>query len=125
MATQRLAQLATHAKKIVEPVYKAARSETVHSYEQMMKANAEYVVSDPVAAEKLAKQWFYTKMSQVPGGIKASEAELGQLKGKLRNWKDLSAQEMGVLLAFGAELFAWFSIGEIVGRGGSITGYDI
>jgi len=26
---------------------------------------------------------------------------------------------------FGAELFCWASIGEIIGRGGSITGYDI
>jgi hypothetical protein len=26
--------------------------------------------------------------------------------------------------AFGAELFAMFVIGEIVGRGGTLTGYD-
>ena len=106
-------------------MYTRLRTETVKSYEQMMAANKEYVVADAVAADKLAKQWFYTKMSQIPGGIKASEAELGVLKGKMRGWKELSAQEMGVLVAFGAELFAWFSIGEIVGRGGSITGYDI
>lgn len=124
-ATQKLASLASQARKVVDPLYARLRAETVKSYDQMMAANKEYVVADAAAADKLAKQWFYTKMSQVPGGIKASEAELGVLKGKLRNWKDLSAQEMGMLVAFGAELFAWFAIGEIVGRGGTISGYDI
>lgn len=124
-ATQKLASLATQARKVADPLYARLRAETVKSYEQMMAANKEYVVADAVAADKLAKQWFYTKMSQIPGGIKTSAAELGVLKGKLGGWKELSAQEMGVLVAFGAELFAWFSIGEIVGRGGSITGYDI
>ena len=112
------------ARKVIDPLYATLRKETISGYEQMMAANKEYVVADAAAADKLAKQWFYTKMSQVPAGIKASEAELGALKSQLRTWKELSAQEMGMLVAFGAELFVWFSLGEIAGRG-SITGYDI
>lgn len=27
-------------------------------------------------------------------------------------------------LGFGAEVFAWFCVGEIIGRGGSIAGYS-
>lgn len=121
----RLQQLASSAKRALDPMYKAARTETVKQYEVMMKNNAEYVVKDDAAAEKLAKQWFFTKMSKIPGGIQHSEQELGVLKGKLSHVTELSAQEMGMYLGFAAELFAWFSIGEIIGRGGSITGYDI
>ena len=49
---------------MVEPLYSAAKGETVKQYETMMAKNAEYVVKDPAAADKLAKQWFYTKMSK-------------------------------------------------------------
>jgi F-type H+-transporting ATPase subunit g len=122
---QRLQQLASKAKQALDPMYRAARTETVKQYETMMKNNAEYVVKDDAAADKLAKQWFFTKMSKVPAGIEHSQKEMGELRGKLGHWTDLSAQEMGTYLAFAAELYAWFSIGEILGRGGSITGYDI
>ena len=107
MATQKLASVAAQARKLIDPLYATLRRETISSYEQMMAANKQYVVTDPVAAERLAKSWFYTKLSQVPGGIKASEAELGVLRGKLKSWKELSAQEMGVLCLFGGELFCW------------------
>ena len=33
--------------------------------------------------------------------------------------------QLATYLAFGAEIYAWFCVGEIVGRGGSITGYNI
>lgn len=121
----RIYQAASKAKQALDPLYKTARTETIKQYEIMMKNNAEFVVKDEVAADKLAKQWFFTKMSKIPAGIEHSEKELGVVKGKLCNIGDLSAQEMGVYLAFAAELYAWFAIGEIVGRGGSITGYDI
>jgi hypothetical protein len=32
---------------------------------------------------------------------------------------------MAVYVGFAAELYAWFVIGEIVGRGGSLTGYNV
>lgn len=32
---------------------------------------------------------------------------------------------MATYAAFFAEAYAWFAIGEIVGRGGSITGYNV
>lgn len=121
----RLKQLASSAKRVFDPMYKAARTETVKQYEAMMKNNAEYIVKDDAAADKLAKQWFYTKMSKIPAGIQHSEQELGVLRNKLSQASELSAQEMGLYVAFAAELFAWFSIGEILGRGGSITGYDV
>lgn len=73
----RIYQTVSKAKKALDPLYKSARTETIQQYESMMKKNAEYVVKDEVAAEKLAKQWFYTKMSKIPAGIEHSEKELG------------------------------------------------
>lgn len=32
---------------------------------------------------------------------------------------------MATYLGFAAELYAWFVIGEIIGRGGSLTGYNV
>ena len=33
--------------------------------------------------------------------------------------------QMAVYAGFAAEVYAWFAIGEIVGRGGSLTGYNL
>jgi len=33
--------------------------------------------------------------------------------------------QMAQYVGFAAELYAWFVIGEIIGRGGSLTGYTI
>lgn len=55
----------------------------------------------------------------------ASKAEYGALRTRLAQWRDLPATEMGTYLGFAAELYAWFCIGEIVGRGGSLTGYSV
>ena len=33
--------------------------------------------------------------------------------------------QMATYLGFAAELYAWFVVGEVIGRGGSLTGYQI
>jgi hypothetical protein len=33
--------------------------------------------------------------------------------------------QVATYVGFAAELYAWFCIGEIVGRGGSLTGYNV
>lgn len=33
--------------------------------------------------------------------------------------------QLATYLGFGAELYAWWCVGEIVGRGGSLTGYSV
>ena len=50
--------------------------------------------------------------------------EWAAVRAAVRHWRDLSLGEVGTAAAFGAECFAWFCVGEIVGRGGSLTGYD-
>lgn len=33
--------------------------------------------------------------------------------------------QVGVQLLFAGELYAWFCVGEVIGRGGSLSGYSI
>jgi len=60
----RVQQIVSKAKQAVQPVYSVAKTEAVKQYETIMVKNAEYVVKDKAAADKLAKQWFYTNMAK-------------------------------------------------------------
>lgn len=60
----RLQQLLSKAKSAVEPAYKSMRSQAVKQYETTMTKNAEFVVQDEANADKLLKQWFYTRLSR-------------------------------------------------------------
>lgn len=47
------------------------------------------------------------------------------MKNLWRNRKDLNVEHAGVAALFGIELYAWFCVGEIVGRGFTFTGYHV
>lgn len=47
------------------------------------------------------------------------------LGSQLRSCPLLPPPQMALYAGFAAELYAWFCIGEIVGRGGSLTGYSV
>ena len=49
--------------------------------------------------------------------------ELEVVKGKWANRGEMSAGEAAVGGLFAAEVFAWFCVGEIIGRGGTILDY--
>lgn len=36
-----------------------------------------------------------------------------------------TATQVGTLALFAGELYAWFVVGEIVGRGGSLVDYEV
>jgi hypothetical protein len=57
-------QLLAKAKSTINPLLAVAEKEITTHYSKILERNAEYVVKDPVAAEKLGKQWFYTKISK-------------------------------------------------------------
>ena len=61
---QKAQQLLGKLKGAAEPAYKLARTQVVKQYEAQMAKNAEYVVKDPAVADKLLKQWFYTRLSR-------------------------------------------------------------
>lgn len=60
----RLQQVLGKTKAALEPALKKASTEVIKQYETTMAKNAEYVVKDQAAADKLLKQWFYTQLSR-------------------------------------------------------------
>jgi len=64
----RLQALASKAKAAAEPLWARARSETLKQYDAVMAKNAEYVVKDKEAADKLLKQYVFTQMSRCAAG---------------------------------------------------------
>ncbi len=52
------------------------------------------------------------------------QQELDAVKAAARNRRELPLATVAKAGVFGAECFAWFCLGEIVGRGGTLTGYD-
>jgi F-type H+-transporting ATPase subunit g len=61
----------------------------------------------------------------LPGRYEAFWKELDQVKQLWRNRNDLNVEHAGVAALFGIELYAWFCVGEIVGRGFTLTGYHV
>lgn len=48
----------------VEPAVTWTSEKVVDQYRKTMKANADYVVRDQEAADKLLRQWFFTRLSR-------------------------------------------------------------
>lgn len=63
-ALSRLSGLVGKARSSIEPSYKFAEKHITEQYHKTMQANQQYVVKDQAAADKLFKQWFFTKMSR-------------------------------------------------------------
>lgn len=51
--------------------------------------------------------------------------ELDGAKLLWKNRSSLKVEDAGVAAMFGIELYAWFCLGEIVGRGFTLTGYHV
>ncbi|KAL3694122.1 hypothetical protein R1sor_007773 [Riccia sorocarpa] len=56
---------------------------------------------------------------------KAFREELDYVKQKVMNQNDLKREEVAVAVLFAEECYAWYCVGEIVGRGGTVTGYKV
>ena len=61
----------------------------------------------------------------LPGRYEAFWKELDSIKQVWKNRKDLKVEDLGIATLFGVELYAWFCVGEIVGRGFTLTGYKV
>jgi F-type H+-transporting ATPase subunit g len=103
----------------------AAEKEISQRYTKMMEANKQYVVKDQAKADELFKQWWYTKLSRIPDNITQAQKEVGVLKQTVSRGSELHLNEVGMLALFAGELYAWFVVGEIVGRGGSLVDYEV
>jgi len=96
-------------------------------YKQLMEDNKHHVV-EPATVQKcqeLSKQLFYTRLASLPGRYEAFWKEVDFVKQKLMQRNDLKLEEVGIAALFAGECYAWFCVGEIVGRGGTITGYKV
>lgn len=64
-------------------------------------------------------------VGSLPGRYESFWKELDSVKQLWKNKGDLKVEDAGIAALFGIELFAWFCVGEIVGRGFTITGYHV
>ncbi|GJN15044.1 hypothetical protein PR202_gb01930 [Eleusine coracana subsp. coracana] len=122
--------LASKAAQLQAKACEAARFAARHgcAYQRaLVEKNKKYVVDPPTVerCQELSKQLFYTRLASLPVRYEALWKEFDQVKHLWRNRKDLNVERAGVAALFGIELYAWFCVGEIVGRGFTLTGYHV
>eukprot|EP00252_Welwitschia_mirabilis_P001459 TRINITY_DN11320_c0_g1_i4.p1 TRINITY_DN11320_c0_g1~~TRINITY_DN11320_c0_g1_i4.p1 ORF type:complete len:123 (+),score=22.16 TRINITY_DN11320_c0_g1_i4:181-549(+) len=94
-------------------------------YKQLLEQNKGYI-EQPATMEKcsqLSKQLLYTRLASIPSRYEHFWKEIDLLKQRLKNRQELKVEEMGIGALFALECYAWYCVGEIVGRGFTITGY--
>ena len=65
----RLAPLVSKTRATLEPAYKWTENMTTTHYDKLMKDNSQYVVKDKEAADKLLKQYVFTKLARYGKGM--------------------------------------------------------
>lgn len=60
----RLTQALSKLRAAAEPAWNTASKEVVKQYSSVMEKNAEYVVKDKAAADKLLKQYVFTNLAK-------------------------------------------------------------
>lgn len=121
----RAQQIAQQVQKTVGPLYQTSEKQAVQQYKKLMAANEQYVVKDKEAADKLLKQYVYTNLARIPQGVEASQKDIGTLRTKFSKISDMPLTELGTYALFAGEVYAWFCVGEIAGRGFSLGGYKV
>ncbi|KAJ6821351.1 uncharacterized protein M6B38_333875 [Iris pallida] len=117
----RLQMLKTKAAELSRLVAKKG----CEHYKETLEKNKKYVVDPPTVekCQELSKQLFYTRMASLPGRYDAFWKELDGVKNVWKNRHELKVEDAGIAALFGIELYAWFCVGEIMGRGFTLTGY--
>uniref|UniRef100_A0A0C9RIQ6 TSA: Wollemia nobilis Ref_Wollemi_Transcript_15593_839 transcribed RNA sequence n=1 Tax=Wollemia nobilis TaxID=56998 RepID=A0A0C9RIQ6_9CONI len=94
-------------------------------YKQTLEKNKQYIDKEPTVekCQELSNQLLYTRLASLPHRYEAFWKEIDALKKKAMNRQDLKIEEVGLAALFSLECYAWFCVGEIIGRGGTLTGY--
>lgn len=94
-------------------------------YRNLLDTNKQYIAPEPTVqkCQELSKQLFYTRLASIPGRYDAFWKEVDSLKSVVKKRQDVTVEDLGVAFLFTAECYAWFCVGEIVGRGFTLTGY--
>ena len=66
----------------------------VEWYNATMAKNAQYVVKDPEAMDKLGKQLIYSNMAKLPAAVEAAQGEMKVVQQKWANRMDLPMTEV-------------------------------
>lgn len=113
------------ARSATRAAYDAVAPGAIARYEKTMAANAEYVVRDEARARRLARELVYTNLARLPRAIEAARAEAREVGEAARRARagEADVATIATGMVFAAETYAWFCVGEIVGRGGKLTGY--
>ncbi|KAI5019859.1 hypothetical protein ZWY2020_044747 [Hordeum vulgare] len=119
-------KLAQLQAKACEATRFAARHGCAY-HKTLMEKNKQFVVQPPTVekCQELSKQLFYTRIASIPGRCEAFWKEVDQVKQLWRNRSDLNVEHAGIAALFGLELYGWFCVGEIAGRGFTLTGYSV
>ncbi|PIN16852.1 hypothetical protein CDL12_10506 [Handroanthus impetiginosus] len=123
LMASKLNQLRTKAVEVSNLVAKNGGA----YYKELMERNKQYI-QDPPTVEKcqfLGKQLFYTSLASIPGRYALLWKELDYLKHLLKHRHEVKIEYAGIGALFGLECYAWYCVGEIVGRGFTITGYYV
>ncbi|GMH43854.1 hypothetical protein BSKO_11788 [Bryopsis sp. KO-2023] len=118
-------QFVSKGRTTATSIWNSGSVRVEEQYVNLMKENAKFVVNDPAKEQLLLRQWFFTKMSKIPVTKAEAQKEYAGLKDLWAKRGELSLQEVGTGLMFSAEVFGWFCIGEILGRGGNLIGYNV
>eukprot|EP00897_Mesotaenium_endlicherianum_P004898 jgi/Mesen1/4436/ME000225S03423 len=96
-------------------------------YKQLLERNKQYIVGDASVekCQELSKQFVYTNLASIPKRYESALKELEYLKARGSKISDIKVEELGIGVLFAAEVYAWFCVGEIIGRGGTLTGYKV
>ncbi|ERN15464.1 uncharacterized protein LOC18443753 [Amborella trichopoda] len=96
-------------------------------YKQLLEQNKQYIQNPPTVEKcsELSKQLFYTRLASIPGRYESFWKEMDAVKQLWKRKDELRVEDAGIAALFGLELYAWFCVGEIVGRGFTFTGYYV
>lgn len=125
----KIAPYMSKAKAIAEPLYGKITNEgmplVAKNYAEIMAKNQQYVVKDAAQASVLHKQLVFTNLAKIPVNIQAAKAESMLWKKTCENWKECTVKEGLGATWFALEVYAFFVVGEIAGRGFTLVDYQV
>ena len=92
--SQYVARATGVAKQAAEVFSKRVVPPAVDYYNATMARNAEYVVKDPAAVDKLGRQLVFSNLAKLPGMVEGARAEVNIVKQKWAGRMDLPMAEV-------------------------------
>ena len=64
-------------------------------------------------------------LGEVRSALALQSGSRSSVPSRILTFSHTISTQIGLYVGFVAEIYAWFCVGEIVGRGGSISGYKV